>query len=70
MRCGECKRGFPPELLSPMFVQGGYTPPICGICALELRNKVHGIPPGVEFQGEIAQEMYEKALRHIGKGKK
>jgi len=66
MKCAECLKDFPPELLSSMFINGGHTKPICGICALEITNKFHGTSLK-EFQGEVAQEMYEKAMKHIGR---
>ena len=69
MKCGECKKDFPSKLLRPMFAKGAYTPPICGICALRLRNSIHGLPPDTPFAGEVAHRMYKEALSHLGRKK-
>jgi len=66
MKCAKCKNNLPQRLLSPMCINGEYTSPICGICALELRNSMFGFPRGMMFQGEMAQEMYDEALNYDG----
>ena len=48
-----------------MCINGEYTPPICGICALKLTNKIHGLPEGTMFRGEMAQQMYDDAQDYI-----
>jgi len=71
VKCGECERDFPPELLDEMFIGGRYTTLICGICALKLRNQYLGLPPSTPFVGSNAQKMYKKALEYLQKkGKK
>lgn len=64
-KCPKCKRKFSEHLIQPMFVNGGYLD-LCPLCALELRNTIHGLPLDTPFQGEIAQELYEEALEEIG----
>lgn len=54
MRCADCRWKYPQSILSQMFVNGGYTDPICGICALERMNIVHGIKRE-SFSGEMAE---------------
>jgi len=53
-RCAECKWNYPDEYLDQMFIDGGYTKSICGICALELSNRITGIKR-TKFQGEVAE---------------
>lgn len=63
--CGRCKLPYPSELLVPMFIggkDGGYTAPVCGICALEISNEMHG-DNRKRFGGEMAEEMRQGALR-------
>lgn len=65
MNCANCKKDFPEELLSPMIGTGILNPkPICGICALALSNKIHGISRRV-FQGEVAEDLRQRAIRHL-----
>ena len=68
MKCSNCKRNFPSELVQPMFIDGGYMS-VCGVCALEIRNEAFGLPEGTPFGGEMAQEIYEETLEYL-KGKK
>lgn len=69
MKCGECENDFPPELLDEMFIGNSYTTLICGICALKLRNKFHGLPFDTPFKGRVARDKYEKALAHLERKK-
>lgn len=62
MACGQCRLPYPGHLLVPMMVQGEYTPPICGICALDVTNAHHGSQL-TRFQGEAAEDMRQRALR-------
>lgn len=62
MRCAHCLWKYPDTMLSPMFVLGGYTRHICGICALEITNAIHGIKRG-NFQGEMAEANRQSALK-------
>ena len=64
MRCEypKCNRE---RRVHPMFLStlegSGYVN-LCPIHALEVRNLQCGLPSGTPFQGEIAQDEYEKAL--------
>jgi hypothetical protein len=65
-KCEHCKRELPEGMTTPMAVSGGYTPSICGVCALHLSNKHLGIERS-EFQGETAEYMRQTALEHYEK---
>ena len=61
--CPECKWSYPSNTyVSTMVIGGMPTKPICGICALEVGNRLHGMPR-TYFTGEIAEEMRQKAIR-------
>ena len=60
--CSECKWKYPDNLLNSMFLNGGHTPPMCGQCALEVSNKVHGVARR-KFTAPIAEHMRLLALR-------
>jgi hypothetical protein len=59
-KCGNCKIKYPDELLSPGMGLGT-SDSMCGICALELSNKMLGINR-TEFTGEIAEQMRLDAI--------
>jgi len=59
MKCARCKWKYPFALLSRMFLNGGYTEEICGICALELSNEASGVKRK-EFTG-LGAESYRKS---------
>ena len=63
--CDVCKRKFPDGCCAPMLGTTSHRC-ICGVCALEERNRVHGLPPNTPFQGEMAQLTYENAARYLG----
>ena len=65
-KCPKCKRKCPGELLSPLFVDGIASSPICAVCALEIGNKFHGIERD-GFTGTIAQDMLEQTREHYKK---
>jgi hypothetical protein len=68
-RCPRCKREFPSEFFDfPMIINGKYHW-VCPICALALRNEVHGLND-TKFQGSIANEMLEKARQWVREHKK
>ena len=48
-----------------MFINGKYTKPICPICALALRNKIHGLNDK-EFVGTMANEYLREARKLKG----
>lgn len=62
MRCDDCQWNYPDTYLNRMYVNGGYTKPICGICALELMNSVHGVQR-TKFNGEMAEQARLDAIK-------
>ena len=62
--CASCKRKFPWELLAP-FCLNGITTTVCPLCALQIRNKEHGLPPNTPFHGPRAQRMWQQAKEFI-----
>ncbi len=66
MTCDRCKLAYPDELTTPMFVAdpdgGGYTAPLCGICALELSNETHGDNRRT-FTGTRAEALRQRAIK-------
>jgi hypothetical protein len=61
--CPECKWSYPSTTyVSPLVLNGVFTQSICGICALEVSNRLHGIPR-TYFTGEMAEEMRQRAIR-------
>lgn len=67
MKCPACDVNYPEDLLSQLMLGGAkgpeYTPPICGICALELTNIFHGTGRKV-FRGTMAGANRSWALMH------
>jgi len=57
MKCADCQFDYPEEILSQMFVNSGYTEPICGICAA----KRVGVK---RFRGETAEYYRLEAVEH------
>lgn len=66
--CTNCKRTLPDGLTSPLMTGEGNTGSICGVCALELSNKVLGINRK-KFNGEMAEYFRQKALKYYKKTK-
>ncbi len=66
MRCERCNLAYPPDLTTPMFIArndgSGYTAPVCGICALEISNEIHG-DNRTKFTGTQAEALRQKAIK-------
>ena len=63
-KCDDCKRSFPAYLV--VFMRWDIGPiEICPICACRVRNKLYNFPEHTPFPGEIAQRMYEEAIKYI-----
>jgi len=62
MRCAECGWKYPESFLHELFISGNYTEPVCGICALEMSNKMIGINR-IMFKGEMAESIRQAAIR-------
>ena len=60
-KCSNCPYKYPEEILSPM-MGGGVSGAICGICALEIKNAIHGIND-TEFTGETAEYFRLEAIK-------
>ena len=63
MKCTICKKKRPDRLLSPFIINGKALQSVCAICALELRNKAHGLPADEPFRGEVAQALYNETIK-------
>jgi len=63
-KCHQCNRKFPSHLIAPMMIDSS-TFMACPICALAIRNEMHGLPPDTPFQGEIAGAMYHEAVEFL-----
>ncbi len=61
--CTECKREFPDYLIHPMITTEGRFI-VCPICALDMRNKIHGLND-TEFQGPIANLMLAETREYL-----
>lgn len=61
--CTMCRRPFPDHLITSMYAEGGYTDPICPICAGEIMGGLSGVPKGMNpfSEGTIASDMWEQA---------
>jgi hypothetical protein len=59
--CTRCVTSYPDELVTQMFVNGGYTM-VCGVCALEVSNAVHGTNRR-KFRGAQAEQLRQDALQ-------
>ena len=62
MKCTECNIDYPSDYLHDFDSSQGFKPNVCGICALELSNIIHGIKR-TKFDGPIAEKMRQKAIK-------
>ena len=62
MKCEECKFDYPSELLYPSHSSEGALFQICGICALEISNRVTGFKRE-RFTGMFAEAMRQAAIK-------
>jgi len=60
--CPECGVDYPEGLLSALVTSGGTTAWVCGICALEISNRLFGVRRQ-KFQGEVAEDLRQAAIR-------
>lgn len=64
--CEKCKKKFPNHLMPmPMFTSLG-TYQVCAICALEIRNELHGLNDK-EFVGEMANKLLNQTKEYLTK---
>ena len=69
LECRECKKDFPEHLIQPLHVSnhpdiedGHYL--MCPLCALKIRNDIHGLPKDTPFTGTIAHQHWEEATKY------
>ena len=63
-----CGRMFPSHLIHPMVSTIG-TFELCPLCALKLRNRIHGLND-TQFKGSIANQLLEEARAIIKRREK
>ena len=61
-KCDKCNRQFPEHLIHPFWGSENIQQ-CCPICALKIRNEMHGLPKNTPFTGSQAQESYEEAVK-------
>jgi len=70
-RCPKCKKDFPEHLINPMYIacplddSGEHL--MCPLCALKVRNNLHGVPEDTPFRGTIANKHWEEATEYARK---
>lgn len=68
MKCPDCQKDFPADLLDELEV-GGDAPVrrvlVCPLCALALVNRVARLPPGTPFRGPLARALHRRAVDHL-----
>lgn len=62
-KCNECGVNYPDNCCSIMFSTKGNTY-CCGICALEIRNNIHGLKDK-KFQGEMANVVLNNCKKYL-----
>ena len=63
MKCDICKMDYPHDILSPLITNFGDDPLLlCGICALDTINKIHGMKRKTFGRGSIAEKYRHQAL--------
>lgn len=66
--CEKCNRRFPAHLIAPMnFIVQGHQGrlKVCPICALKIRNKMHGLPENECLRAKTANDMYQEAVEYL-----
>ena len=64
--CAECRRQYPADLITSMFTGGEYIM-VDAVCALKIRNAVHGLPKGTPFNGPLAHRLWQKTTEYNSK---
>ena len=59
--CGRCRLPYPNDMLSPVIGDPFMKVPVCGICALEMINAIHGSHVK-QFRGEMAEDFRVRAI--------
>jgi hypothetical protein len=61
-KCDECEISYPDELVQPMTSSLGLAH-LCGICALALKNRVHGTNDK-KFSGPQAEAIRKRCVQY------
>lgn len=62
MKCPYCEKDR--LSLAPMITSEGVYQSICPVCALFIKNDIHGLPQSTPFSGLIARQMYDDEIEH------
>lgn len=65
MECDNCNLKYPDHLIAPFFSSKENIKSCCPICALSIRNEMHGLPEDTPFSGEMASANHEEALEFL-----
>lgn len=65
-KCPECGYKYPCELVISWNYNGAYIE-TCPICALAMRNALHGLPHDEPFTGTQASRLYDEAMEYAKK---
>ena len=60
-RCSQCGWKYPDYLLHTLHSSAGNNPQMCGICGLEISNKILTIQR-TEFTGPLAEKLRQEAI--------
>lgn len=60
LKCTNCQRDFPFHLVNKMTTNQGDAY-VCPLCALDIRNKMHGMPSDTPFMGKAAAALWREA---------
>jgi len=63
MKCADCKMEYPSEILSPLESNAEKRRMLCGICALEAINNIHGIKRPRFARGSTAESYRLRAIQ-------
>ena len=60
-KCSGCEYEYPKSLLNTLYTDKGIIPDLCGICALEITNQIHGLNR-TKFDGPAAEKARQAAI--------
>lgn len=63
-QCDRCKRIFPEHLINIIFTSIR-NESFCPLCALLIRNTIHGLPSNEPFHGIRAKALYDEAVAYL-----
>lgn len=63
-QCPLCEREYESHMIQEMRTSdGAYY--VCPICALKIRNEMHGLPENTPFSGKKAQAAWHDAMAYL-----